>query len=174
MSQDSSLQIPKKRQKVTLWVYPDGKVVGSLFLSHQSMNSWRAEEPLDILNRDASFVIVQCEAPDEIRFYNIASIVRVEYEDDDPAASDHMAPLPCRLYMMDDSLIEATIKRDCSPDNARLYDNLNVEHEHFVKVHIEDGNICLVNKSYIVRGVGLQEIEPDIPGRAGTFESQEV
>ena len=46
-------------------------------------------------------------------------------------------------------LISGTIRKALPPDRARLFDYLNLHGEHFVKVHCEDGMVCVVNKSYI-------------------------
>jgi hypothetical protein len=153
--QHCSLQIPKKRKQVALWVYPEGRVVGSLFVSHRTKRAVREEEPFDILNHPAPFVIVRCHTPEEIRFYNKASIVRLEYAEGDTETLEQLASLPCQLHLMDGSLIVGSIRQQRPPEHSRLYDTLCVAEERFAKVHLEDGIICLVNKSYIVTGSGL-------------------
>jgi len=36
------------------------------------------------------------------------------------------------------------------PNHERLYDYLNLSKERFIKLNLEDGSLCLVNKAYIV------------------------
>lgn len=155
--QHTSFQIPKERKQVALWVYPEGRVVGSLFVSHRTKRAVREEEPLDILNHPAPFVVVRCHTPDEIRFYNKASIVRLEYAEENSEALERLASLPCQLHLMDGSLIVASMRQHRPPEHSRFYDTLCVADERFVKAHLEDGTICLINKSYIVTGIGLPE-----------------
>jgi hypothetical protein len=150
MSWHFQLKIPKKLKQVTLWIHPEGRVVGSLFLHLQTRNSAMEEEPLDVLNEAAPFLVLKREDPDEMRFYNKGSIVRLEYQEEEPPAAVESEPLHCKLYMMDGSLIEGRIIRALPPTRSRLYDYLNIEDERFAKLHVEDGNVCLVNKSYIV------------------------
>lgn len=153
----ASLQIPKKRKQVALWVYPEGRVLGALFVSHHTKRARREEDPLDILNHPAPFVVVRCHMSDEIRFYNKAAIVRIEYADKDSVALAPPASLPCQLHLMDGSMLVASIRQHRPPGRSRLYDGLNAADERFIKVHIDDGTICLVNKSYIVAGIGFAE-----------------
>jgi hypothetical protein len=169
--QHASLQISKKRKQVALWVYPEGQVLGALFVSHHTKRARREEEPLDVLNHPAPFVIVRCYLPDEIRFYNKAAIVRIEYVDEGSAALAPPPSLPCQLHLMDGSLIVASIRQHRPPERSRLYDGLNVADERFVKVHLEDGAICLVNKSYIVAGIGLTE---QASGRRMVHQSRNI
>ena len=133
-----------------MWIHPDGRVVASMFLSFQG-DSMRAEAPLQVLNSSSKFLVVEREEPNETRFYNKASIVRVEYMDEDDLPEDGVKPLDCVTHMMDGALIKGKIERFLPPDNSRLYDYLNIDDEHFVKLKLEDGMTCLINKSYIVR-----------------------
>ena len=89
------LKIPKKLKLVTLWVHPEGRVVGSLFLRPQSANRAGEEEPLEVLNTADPFLVLKRDQPDELRFYNKSSVVRVEY-DDDPAPLPSVDPLALR------------------------------------------------------------------------------
>jgi hypothetical protein len=70
---------------------------------------------------------------------------------------EQLASLPCQLHLMDGSLIVGGIRQHRPPEHSRLYDALCVTGERFAKVHLDDGIICLVNKSYIVTGSGLPE-----------------
>jgi hypothetical protein len=52
--------------------------------------------------------------------------------------------------MLDGALIEGTVRYPLPPSRARLYDYLNLGHESFAKLYMDDGTVCLVNKTYIV------------------------
>jgi hypothetical protein len=144
------LKIPKKLRKVTLWVHPEGRVVGSLFLHLQSANTPGEEEPVELLNTEDPFLVVKIEQPDELRFYNKSSVLRVEYDDDKSAPFPVTEPLQCTLHLMDGSFIPGIIRKPLSPDRSRLFDFLNLRQEQFMKIHCDDGSVCIVNKSYIV------------------------
>ena len=143
------LKIPKKLKQVTLWVHPEGRVVGCLFLRPQSANRAGEEEPLEVLNTIDPFLVLKRDQPDELRFYNKSSVVRVEYDKDDTPEIARVKPLPCTLHLMDGSLITGTIRKALPPDRSRLFDYLNLHEERFVKVYAEDGSVCAVNKAYI-------------------------
>jgi hypothetical protein len=143
------LIIPKKLKQVTLWVHPEGRVVGHLFLRPQSATRPGEEEPLEVLNTVDPFLVLKREGPDELRFYNKRSVVRVEYEEDEPVSLPNVEPLPCTLHLMDGSLIAGTIRKALPPDRARLFDYLNLHDERFVKIYYDDGSACAVNKAYI-------------------------
>ena len=157
----SQLRIPKKLKQVTLWVHPEGRLVGSLFLNLQSKNYTGGEEPLEVLNQTDPFLVCKRDDPAELRFYNKASIVRVEYQEETLPPSEGVEPLQCRLYMMDGAVIEGHIRRLLPPGRSRLYDYLNMDDEQFVKLYVGDGNICLVNKSYIVCATPLSASKSD-------------
>jgi hypothetical protein len=53
--------------------------------------------------------------------------------------------------MMDGSLLIGTIKESLPPEHARLFDYININNESFIKLHLENDEICLINKAYIVR-----------------------
>jgi hypothetical protein len=143
------LKIPKKLKQVTLWIHPEGRVVGSLFLRPQSPNAPREEEPLEVLNTPDPFLVLRRDDRDELRFYNKAAVVRVEYEDEMFGRMAEVQPLTCTLHLMDGSLIPGTIRKALPPDRSRLFDYLNLHDEQFVKIHCDDGMVCVVNKSYI-------------------------
>ena len=145
MSKDS-LKLPTKQKKVQLWVHPGGQVVGSLFIRHN--NDGQDEAVLDILNRNEPFIVFQVDTPDEIRFYNRQSIIRIEYNDKD-AIAESAQTLYCTIHMMDGTQVEGTIKEALPPEHARLYDYLNKQDNRFLKIYVDDDEICLINKSYI-------------------------
>jgi len=142
----NALTLPTKQKRVQLWIHPSGPVVGSLFIHHN--DNGQDEAVLDILNHDEPFIVFQVDTPNEIRFYNRQSIVRIEYTDKDLIAESAQT-LFCTIHMMDGALIEGTIKEALPPEHARLYDYLNKQDNRFLKIYVDDDEICLINKSYI-------------------------
>ncbi|MEM9055948.1 MAG: hypothetical protein AAGD86_00650 [Pseudomonadota bacterium] len=147
------LRIPKKMKEVMLWVHPTGAVVGSIFLYFKGQDDDGAQDPVDVLNHEDPFLVLHREAPDEIFFCNKNSIVRVEYADRGAVEPDAAVTIPCRLHMMDGSIIDGIIKESLPPENSRLFDYMNISDERFIKLHIDEHYRCLVNKAYIVRVV---------------------
>lgn len=146
------LRIPKKRQEVTLWVHPEGRVIGSLFL-HLSREGGSGEEaPIDVLNEEAPFLVVLLQDPGEPRFYNKQSIVRVEHDGATLSGQPEigLTRIRCRLQMMDGSYMEGTIEEALPEERSRLFDYLNQGSARFLKVHLGQDGVCLVNKSYVV------------------------
>ena len=157
---NEDLKIPKKLQPVTLWVHPEGRVVGSIYLTEKSPDYGGTEKPLAVLNRCESFLVYRVEDPSELRFYNIKSIIRVEYQESDNDRDSGVEPMECHLHMMDGSFITGMIQESLPPDHARLLDYLNQSDERFIKVHMDDGLIYLINKSYI-NHVHVDDINDD-------------
>lgn len=147
----TKLVVPKQLSQVTLWVHPEGIVDGALFLSIEHDPS-RPEDPLQVLNHSSPFIVVRRQDPDELRFYSKSSIVRVHYRAEEPE-SQALSRLGCTFHMMDGSLLRGEIRRDLPPDRSRFYDFLNLEKERFAKLYLEEDQVCLVNKSYIVCGL---------------------
>ena len=147
---DGSLVIPKKQVSVTLWVHPEGRVQGSMFVHLPGSDSAREEQPSDVINETVDFVVIQREDPDELRFYNKSSIVRVHYQEQVSSMPDEGQPRPCRITMMDGSLIEAEICKATPEERSRLYDYMNDTSERFLKVRGGGSEVLLINKSYVV------------------------
>ncbi len=147
------LKVPKKLRPVTLWVHPEGRVIGAIYLRIQSPDHAGSEQPLEALNACESFLVFNREEPAELRFYNIKSVIRLEYEateDDETADVDASNnPMRCHLQLMDGSSIDGSIRESLPPTHARLLDYLNRNNEAFIKVYMDDGLIYLINKSYI-------------------------
>jgi hypothetical protein len=146
------LKVPKKLRPVTLWVHPEGRVIGSIYLRIQSPHHAGSEQPLEALNACESFLVFNRDEPAELRFYNIKSVIRVEYttsEDDIDDSDADSNPMQCHLQLMDGSYIDGSIRESLPPNHARLLDYLNRADENFIKVHMNDGMIYLINKSYI-------------------------
>lgn len=147
---DSSLRIPKKPMPVTLWVHPEGRVAGAIFLHLPGAEGGRGEQPIDVLNEATDFLVIQREPPEGVRFYNKASIVRVEYWDGTDAAGADGRPLPCRITMMDGSLIDGALAKAAPVERSRLYDYMNDTAERFLKLLCGANEVMLINKSYVV------------------------
>ncbi len=145
-----SLKIEKKLKEVTLWIHPEGVVLGQLFVRPQSPESATEENPAEVLNGPAPFIVLRRDPPEPIRFYNKNSIVRVEYDVDEAVSCPVAQPLECTLRMMDGSHIQGVIRKPMPPDRARLLDYLNLTEERFVKVDTPEQRVYLVNKTYIV------------------------
>jgi len=150
---NNTLKVPKKLRPVILWVHPEGRVVGSIYLRTQSPNHAGSEQPLEVLNACERFLVFNRDEPAELRFYNIKSVIRIEYdaiEDDDAINNESTnSPMHCHLQLMDGSYIDGNIRESLPPNHARLLDYLNRNDEAFIKVHMEDRLIYLINKSYI-------------------------
>lgn len=141
------LKVPKSKRKVSLWVHPEGQVIGSLFVRQQSPHHAGEESPAELLNEDHPFIVLEKENPEQLRFYNRNSIIRVEYSEESPSEAD---PISCQVNMMDGSVIEGTIREDLPPEHSRLFDYLNLDNTRFIKLYLTDDQVYLVNKSYII------------------------
>ncbi len=146
---ENKLKIPKTRKQVKLWVHPEGLVIGSLFVREHSIHHAGNEEPHEVLNQDVPFIVLYREEPSELRFYNRKSIIRVEYEQSDSSSNPGLQIMPCRLTMMDGSVLEGEIREALPPEHSRLFDYLNQDNTRFIKMYMDDNQIFLVNKSYI-------------------------
>jgi hypothetical protein len=151
---ETRLKIPKFLKEVTLWVHPEGRVIGSLFLREQSINHAGLEEPIEVLNQEQPFIVLQLHSPDELRFYNLSSIVRVENANDEATTADTTLDLACTVHLMDGAMIPGIIRERLPQDHSRLFDYLNRASDRFVKIHCDDDTVCLVNKSYIIQVTG--------------------
>ena len=145
-----ALKIPKIKRQVSMWVHPEGQVIGSLFLRAQSVNHAGVEEPLEVLNKDKAFIVLDRDEAGQIRFYNRNAIIRVEYDEDIPPVGIEQKIISCQLTMMDGALFNGEIRETLAPDRARLFDYLNHENARFIKLYTDTNQICLVNKSYII------------------------
>lgn len=150
MYRNQGYKIPKALRQVTLWVHPEGRVIGSLFLNFHTKNGAGVEDPFDVLNEPMPFLALQRADPENLRFYNKRSIVRVEYQEEQEPPEEGVTTLSCQLSMMDGSLIAGTVRHVLPPGRSRLYDYLNLANERFAKLYMEDGYVCLVHKTYIV------------------------
>lgn len=153
---DERLKIPKKLHPVTLWVHPEGQVIGSLFLRQQSIYHAGEEEPCEVLNQEHPFLVLKREHPDEVRFYNRASIMRVEYAGHAAGDMSHAVTLPCELHLMDGSYIKGTISEHLPSENARLFDYINRIDERFIRVFHDEGTVSLINKAYVIQVVSIE------------------
>ena len=147
----SILKINKTPHQVRLWVHPEGLVIGSLFLKNDSEAQTPEESPYEVINQAEPFVVLKREHPDEVRFYNRSSIIRVEYAADEKDIDENATTLHCRLMMMDGSILEGFIADVLPADQSRLYDYLNKSSDRFVRLFFNEKEVCLVNKSYIIQ-----------------------
>lgn len=147
-------KVPKLEKPVSLWVHPEGRVLGSIYIREQSLHHAGQESPVEVLNQPEAFIVVRRDDLDEYRSYNKSSIVRLEYE-----AQENGIPvtdsIACELNMMDGSQISGEIRGAFPPDQRRLYDHLNQEKDSFVPLHLDSGLICLINKKYIIYAKSL-------------------
>lgn len=150
------LKVPKKLRAVTLWVHPEGRVSGAFFLREHSPNQAGSETPLEMLNQGQSFLVFKRDYPDELVFYNLKSVIRVEYDADDTDEVSGITEIQCHLQMMDGSYIQGVIRETLAADRARLLDYLNRAGEGFIKIHLDTGLVYLINKSYII-SVGVTD-----------------
>lgn len=160
----NSLKILKRQMPVTLWVHPEGRVVGKMFLTFPSPNSGGGEQPADVINRAVDFLVFKLEETDEIRFYNKSSIVRVEYWDGSALPGEMGRPQPCRITMMDGALFDGEICKQLPEEHSRLYDYMNDTRERFLTLRVGGGNIALINKSYVVFISSRESISSPVGG----------
>ncbi|MBI3560424.1 MAG: hypothetical protein HY080_01715 [Gammaproteobacteria bacterium] len=143
------LKITKTLHQLTLWVHPEGLVHGSLYVSVDT-EARPVEDPHRVLNTDWPFIVLRRHHPDEIRFYNRGTIIRAEYTAPRPQVGN-LVDLKCRIFMMDGSVFEGEIHAALPPEKARLYDYLNQADDRFLKLYLQDDQVCLLNKSYITQ-----------------------
>ena len=74
-------------------MHPEGRVIGSIFLSRQNKNYTGSEEPIDALNRKDAFIVLKSEEHEGPKFYNKCAIIRAEY-DGEKRVAWHAEPGP--------------------------------------------------------------------------------
>jgi hypothetical protein len=146
---ENPLKIPKVEKAVTLWTHPDGLVLGAIYLHLGEPDRPSGEDPWSVMNAADDFLVVRRQDPDELRFYNKASLIRVEYDEIDCAEAEAGKGLPCRVHMMDGSVIDGLMRKSLPPERSRLYDYMNTDNPRFLKLHVGARSVCLVNKSYV-------------------------
>jgi len=146
---DNPLRILKRRLPVTLWVHPEGRVVGNIFLHVRGDELRESEATESVLNETTEFLVVERRHPDETRFYNKHAIVRVDYVDPDHADSAG-APLTCTVTLMDGLELQGEIWKAMPMERSRLYDYLNATSDRFLELRLAGGQRSLINKSYVV------------------------
>ncbi len=152
---NDALRIPKVTAEVSLWVHPEGLVVGEIFLEQRDDGT---EDAYELFNRDEPFLILRRPPPEPLRFYNRNSIVRVQVP---PAADGGEGPagappaLAASLLMMDGSLLEGEIREPLPEDRSRLYDYLNQVRTRFIRLRVDGDRVFLVNKSYVIHATAV-------------------
>lgn len=145
----NSLKIDKATRPVTLWIHPEGQVRGDIFVTLGSDQS-NGEAPEDVLNQVEPFLVLHKQSPDEVRFYNRASIIRAELDEPAAGKTQKTHQYNCKLLMMDGTEISGTIQESLPKEYSRLYDYLNQKSDRFIKLYSEDV-VYLINKSYITQ-----------------------
>jgi hypothetical protein len=146
---ENPLKIPKREKAVTLWTHPDGQVLGAIYLHITEPDPSCGEDAWTVMNDPEDFLVVRRRDPDELRFYNKASLIRVEYVEDELYVSDTGKDLPCRVHLMDGSIIDGAMRKALPPERSRLYDYMNTDNPRFLKLYVGDSSVCLINKSYV-------------------------
>lgn len=156
MDQDA-LRIPKTMQRADLWIYPAQCVSGSIFLHLQSSRHAGPERPADVLNQPEPFLVFRSETPDELRFYSKRRIIRIQYFDEQqPPLPADVTMLACRLLLTDGVTLAGSINEFLPPGRRRLFDYLNNLEETFVRLYLEAGVVCLINKDHIVHASAVR------------------
>ena len=146
---ENPLKIAKREQPVALWTHPDGLVRGAIYLQIAEPDGARGEDPWTVVNDPEDFLVVRRHDPDELRFYNKASLIRVEYVEAERYVADTGKDLPCRVHMMDGSVIDGAMRKSLPPEHSRLYDYMNTDNPRFLKLYVDGVSVCLINKSYV-------------------------
>lgn len=154
---ENPLKIPKVEKPVTLWAHPDGLVLGAIYLRVPEPDSPSGEDPWTLLNIPDDFLLVRRHDPDELRFCNKASLIRVECNEEELYVTDAGKDLFCRVHMMDGSLIDGAMRKSLPPERSRLYDYMNTDNPRFLKLYVGDKSVCLINKSYVGYIMTLEE-----------------
>jgi hypothetical protein len=176
MSADS-LKVPKQQMPVNLWVHPEGRVLGCMFLTFPNPELGDAERPADVINSTVDFLVFKLDGTGEIRFYNKSSIVRVEYWDGQSSLDQGARPQPCRITLMDGALFDGEICKALPEENSRLYDYMNDTQERFLTLRLAGGDVALINKSYIVCISSLESFHtysPDESSMSLSFTSLDL
>jgi len=145
-----SLKIDKTLRPITLWVHPEGRVTGSIFVQPEIDNN-SGDKPADVLNRDVPFLVLQKRDPGEIRFYNRSAIIRAEYPKSGTDLSEDSHTYNCQLMLMDGSVINGMIQESLPSNYSRLYDYLNQIADRFIKLLSNYATTYLINKSYVTQ-----------------------
>jgi hypothetical protein len=145
----AQLRIPKKQQPISLWIHPEGQILGAVFVQIPTANDAATENPCDVLNNQAPFLVVMRDDLGGPRFYSKRSVVRVEYYGKPPEEAG-LTRIGCRLLLMDGSFLEGDIIEGLPSDHSRLFDYLNQEDQRFVRIYAPGERIWMVNKAYVV------------------------
>ena len=146
---EKPLKIAKALCQVDMWVHPEGLVHGAIYVT-LGEDKATTEDPKHVLNADSPFLVLKRNKPEGLRFYNRSAIIRVEYEEKKPADTRY-TQLPCRVNMMDGSVIVGEIIEVLPDDHARLYDYLNRTDTRFIRLFTDANQVCMVNKSYVIQ-----------------------
>ena len=146
---EKPLKIAKALRQVDMWVHPEGLVHGAIYVT-LGEDKATTEDPKHVLNGDTPFLVLKRNKPEGLQFYNRSAIVRVEYEEPKPGDTKYTI-LPCRVTMMDGSVIVGEIIEVLPDEHARLYDYLNRSDTRFIRLFTDANQVCMVNKSYAIQ-----------------------
>ncbi|APZ42121.1 hypothetical protein [Acidihalobacter ferrooxydans] len=155
---DDSLIVPKTLKSVHLWVHPEGRVPCGIFLQPTTADEAVAgEHPIDLLNKPEPFLVCRCgqQGDRQTRFYSKNAIVRVDYSESPQQTLTPGVRIRAEFQLMDGALFHGEIREDLPPDRQRLLDYMNVHTDRFVRLFLEQDNVTLINKAYIMRVVPL-------------------
>jgi len=141
-------KVAKQERQLELWIHPQGRVLGSVFIREKSELHDGEESPLDLFNQPESFLVIHREDLAEFRFYNKSSIVRAKMDLTESQNSDQ-GVIATQMHMMDGSLLRGELRGVFTPDHSRLYDHLNADNGQFLCLYLEQNKIMLINKNYI-------------------------
>ena len=143
------LYIPKGQLAVTVWTEGEGRVGGTIFLSEYAEGHRGEETPLDLLNGEDAFVVMQPDWDAPPRFIAKRRILRLIYDDPQGAPNPEDTHHPCQIRLVDGAHVEGSIHEPLRPEHCRLFDYLNSVGGRFIRVYLEGDEVCLVNVSHI-------------------------
>ncbi len=175
---DMRFAIPKLEFPVVLWVYPEGRAQGTMFLAGSEDEGWPAELPSDVLNHPEPFLVFRCALTGELRFYSKQAVMWVAYVRHLTAVEldAELTEIAARLWMMDGTMLDGVIREALAAERRRLYDYINTLGQSFLRLYevhndrinkdllvnanwgsdVDRTAVCMVNKAYIVRVASLQ------------------
>ncbi|MBA2411113.1 MAG: hypothetical protein H0V62_15575 [Gammaproteobacteria bacterium] len=132
---------------------------GSIFVNLETSRHTGQERPEDILNEPEPFLVFKTDSSDELRFYRKHRIIRMQYLDEQPPLEPaELTILDCRLLLTDGVMLAGSIREFLPPERPRLIDYLNNLADCFVRLHLEAGLLCLVNKEHIVYASAARDV----------------
>lgn len=150
-------RIPKFKVRVEIRTLRGSSEEVSIFLSQRAESHAGPERPLDMLNGDAEFIVVEL-ASGEVGFLRRSSLSVVTMPvgetcdalaEPEPLAADLFDEAMLRLVLEDGSELEGLTRYELPEQSCRVQDFFNGS-ELFVTL-IHDGRVSFVNKGCIAR-----------------------